>query len=87
MSKCPKCSQFVSSVSLAEVNVNAGTKQWVGVSYSCPFCFSVLSVGIDPVALKSDTVSDVTDEMAKVRQDIAALRSQLATLLQQLVQR
>jgi hypothetical protein len=36
-----------------------GGNSWNCVTYNCPFCFSVLSVGIDPVALKADTVAEV----------------------------
>ena len=83
MSKCPKCEKLVSSVTLNDVTI--GT--WRGVSYSCPFCFSVLSIAIDPVALKSDTISGVSDELTAVHQKLDAIQSQVLRIAQHLAQR
>jgi hypothetical protein len=41
-------------------------KSWNAVSYQCPHCHTVLSVEIDPIALKSDIVSEVTDGILKM---------------------
>jgi len=38
------------------------------VLYSCPYCSATLSVGIDPVALKADVVSET---VAKTLEGIA----------------
>jgi phage FluMu protein Com len=57
--KCPKCENIVSSVVIDDVNVNAGTKSWRGITYQCPSCRTILGVGIDPIALKADTVREV----------------------------
>jgi hypothetical protein len=53
--KCPKCEKLIASVNANEIRVNSGTNSWVGITYNCPFCFTVLSVAIDPVALKTDS--------------------------------
>ena len=84
MSKCPKCNTVVNQVQLAEVNIYAGINSWRGVSYSCPVCFSVLSVAIDPVALKTDTVTDVSAELRKLQAELADIRHQIARMAQQL---
>jgi transcription elongation factor Elf1 len=83
MSKCPKCSQFVSSATLNDVKIG----NWNGVSYSCPFCFSVLSIAIDPVALKSDTISGVHDELVSVHQKLDAIQSYVAQIAQHLARK
>jgi transcription elongation factor Elf1 len=83
MSKCPKCSQFVSSATLSDVKIG----KWNGVAYSCPFCFSVLSVAIDPVALKSDTVSEVADELKTVHQKLDAIQHNVAQIAQHLARK
>lgn len=44
-----------------------GGRSWHGVSYVCPHCATMLGVGIDPVALKRDTVTEVVKELKKGR--------------------
>ena len=57
---CPYCENQLGAVNLREITVNAGIgNQYVDVAYSCPFCRKVLSVSIDPVALKTDTIEGV----------------------------
>ena len=60
MGNCPKCEKALNSVTIEDVNfvVDFETK-WRGISYLCPYCKTILSVGIDPIALKTDTISDV----------------------------
>ena len=58
--KCPSCGQAVASVNVSEIAINAGGgKQFVGVAYLCPACQAILSVTIDQIALKVDTVNAV----------------------------
>ena len=58
--KCPKCDKFLTSVNISDVDVKSnGRSAWKGISYNCPYCGSVLSVAIDPVALKTDTVAEI----------------------------
>ena len=60
MGKCPSCHQLVTYVRLTASQIHADTgEQWVGVNYLCPTCETILSVAIDPVALKADTVTGV----------------------------
>lgn len=44
-----------------------GMMRWNCVTYNCPLCFTVLSVGIDPVALKSDTITGVVEALRSDR--------------------
>lgn len=57
--KRPKCENLLGSVEISDVNVVAGMNSWNGISFNCPFCHSILSVDIDPVALKTDTVNAI----------------------------
>jgi hypothetical protein len=57
--KCPHCGGIVMTVNLTEVTVSATGQKWVGVSYQCPLCNAILSVGIDPVALKTDLRNEI----------------------------
>lgn len=58
--KCPKCERPVLRANLHAIDVGVpfGTT-WKGVSYNCPNCGTVLSVGIDPIAIKTDIVNAI----------------------------
>ena len=68
--KCPACKQIVAFVrsSVVEVRGAAGTTAGHGVAYACPLCNALISVGIDPVALKADVVAEVLDPVRKMVQ-------------------
>ena len=61
MGKCPKCDKQVHRVNLHTVEGSAGigSSTWKCVTYSCPSCHAVLSVQIDPIAIKTDTVRQI----------------------------
>jgi hypothetical protein len=42
-----------------------GGKSFHGVNYVCPACRVVLSVAIDPVALKSDLIAAIAKELGR----------------------
>jgi hypothetical protein len=63
--KCPKCEALVNNVTCNAVQVNAPGVVWNGVSYSCPWCQSILSVAIDPIAVKADIVNDLVASLRK----------------------
>jgi hypothetical protein len=64
LGKCPECQHTVSRVIVEAIQVDAGSKRkFKGVSYLCPSCLTVLGAGIDPVALKSDTISGVAKKL------------------------
>ena len=48
---------------------SAQGKSLRGVAYSCPRCAAVISVGIDPMAIKSDMVKQVVEEIKKLQDD------------------
>lgn len=59
MAKCPHCKNTLSSVRLSNPEVKGTARSYKGVAYSCPSCDAVLSVGIDPLAIKTDAVKEL----------------------------
>ncbi len=59
--KCPKCEKAITHAALEAIDIkeNFTTRSWLGVSMQCPYCRTVLSVGIDPIAVKTDLVNEI----------------------------
>jgi hypothetical protein len=58
--KSPYCKASLSTVVIEAVEAHvAKGKSYHALTYACPHCHFVLSVALDPVALKSDTVSEI----------------------------
>ena len=58
--KCPKCEKMVSNVTIQNMPIHQSLQaKFVGVSYLCPNCHTILGVGIDPISLKSDTIDEL----------------------------
>lgn len=67
MSKCPKCERVLTHVNLESMDIRmSGKSKHLGVAYACPWCATLLGVGIDPVVLKNATVDDCTERFAEV---------------------
>lgn len=66
LGKCPKCEAVVSRaiVNTLDLDVIGGTS-YLGVTYSCPACQTVLSVQMDPLALTAAIVTDVVAALRK----------------------
>lgn len=63
---CPKCTAEVQSVNIRAITITSpADPPWNGVGYECPHCGFLLGVGIDPVALKADTVREILQEIRK----------------------
>jgi hypothetical protein len=59
--KCPKCDGAIYDAEIEHVQITENFRErWNGVSYHCPHCHIVISVGLDPASLKADLVSEVT---------------------------
>jgi hypothetical protein len=63
--KCPHCKTALHAVRLENIEVIVSPLigkggPYVGVSYVCPHCDSILNVEIDPVAMKTDIVSAIS---------------------------
>ena len=55
--QCPKCERKISEVTVENITINGGDHDYKGVSYICPFCFSVLTVSMDQLSLNADLVN------------------------------
>jgi transcription elongation factor Elf1 len=65
MARCPKCEKLLSSITLETISIKAKGTSWHGCAYCCPYCDAAISIAIDPVALKSDTVGEVLRGLGK----------------------
>ena len=65
--KCPSCGNVPAfGINLQPVDIKAqGGGGWLGVAYVCPnlACQTILGVGIDPIALKTDTINGVVKKL------------------------
>ena len=62
--KCPKCEKLVTNVKVEDVPVTVGFQpRWNGSSFICPFCNTILGVGLDPISLKADIVNEVVKRL------------------------
>lgn len=67
MIKCPHCEELITSVSIQALDGKvAGRTRWACIGYTCPRCSKLISVQIDPVALKTDILNGV-EELLKRR--------------------
>ncbi len=57
--KCPECKASVMRVNAQAIDIVDGTRSLKGVTYNCTKCSTVLSVDIDPLALKAAIVTEV----------------------------
>ncbi len=62
---CPKCEAMLSAVHAEPVAVNAKSSSWHGVGYVCASCDSILSVGVDPIALRNDLLDELLKGLDK----------------------
>jgi len=64
--KCPKCEGVLTFVKVVDMPVKTeGGTTWKGAAFICPLCFAILSTGIDPHALKGETVDDIVTALQK----------------------
>jgi hypothetical protein len=64
MANCPHCKKSLSTVTLEPVDINVNPLAgkggpYVGIAYVCPSCRSALSVSLDPLAIKLDTLAEI----------------------------
>jgi hypothetical protein len=59
MAKCPHCNRLISDLKIEATTLRGGAGiAYKGVTYSCPMmsCGKIISVQMDPVALKADLI-------------------------------
>ena len=55
------CRKTITVVQAEKIDVMVGFNLvWVGLSLICPYCKTVLGASIDPIALKTDIVKEIT---------------------------
>lgn len=67
--KCPYCKKTISKVYVEAITIEQAPLSqgaaYKGVTYLCPGCRAVLSVSMDQISLKQDTISGVVDRLRK----------------------
>jgi len=64
--KCPKCGKVLQHVDIEAMEVHKDAKRaFHGASFICPDCRTILSVGLDPIAVTADVVRTVMERMKK----------------------
>lgn len=66
--KCPKCDKMLTRLTVQSIEVSEGIagRTFNGVTYQCPWCNTVLGAGMDPLALKTDTINGVLKGLGKL---------------------
>jgi hypothetical protein len=62
---CPKCGNGVTSVGFSNVTIKTGGIDRKGNAYLCMSCSAILSVEIDPLAVKNEIVQAVVAAIKK----------------------
>lgn len=62
--KCPQCKALLSNVKAEDIGINVGlSPKWQGLSYLCPFCSTILGVGINPLLVGEQIADDVAKKI------------------------
>ena len=81
--KCPKCEAVLDRVEVEELPA-AAAKVWRSVAYLCPKCKTILSVQIDPIALRGDLNKHVSQEKDELLAELRRVKAQLSHIDQKL---
>jgi hypothetical protein len=66
--KCPYCKKNITSVEIKWIDINENMQPvWKWISYVCPHldCNTLLSVSIDPIAIKTDIIEWLLEKLRK----------------------
>ena len=66
--KCPACGETVFELTINSITASTrGLNQpkWQAVTFCCPSCLVVLGAGIDPVAVKTDTIDEILQALGR----------------------
>ena len=70
LAKCPKCERSMSSATISTIPLSGyNMKSLNGIAYSCPHisCQTVISIGVDPLALETDTINGIVKALKNSR--------------------
>jgi len=78
---CPHCRKPLSAVRVEKIDVEGNERYKAnGVSYSCPACETVLTVGIDPASVKADGVFEIEQSLGRIREALIGVFDELRKL-------
>ncbi len=65
--KCPHCDKAITRVTMKPLDgqVPFETTKWKCVAYGCPLCQKAISVQIDPLAIKEETVAELLRRLGR----------------------
>src|SRR5580704_15477530 len=78
--KCPKCERPIRTVKYTRFRLDGINQGWDGVGYLCPYCLSVLSVGINPKVLAANVAVELESDFEQLRTALANLSEKVASL-------
>ncbi len=52
--KCPACQKNLLAVNVDSIPIKQGLKSYKGVSLTCPYCRTIISVSFDPYAMAEE---------------------------------
>jgi predicted Zn finger-like uncharacterized protein len=68
--KCPKCAKVVDRAIIGIIDIDAAKifpeTTYKGMTFSCPWCETVIAVTMDQIALNADLVSRLFRAVGKV---------------------
>jgi predicted RNA-binding Zn-ribbon protein involved in translation (DUF1610 family) len=57
---CPQCDAVISHLNIQEMTSSALLgPQWRTIAFLCPMCQKILSIQIDPIAIKNDIINAI----------------------------
>ncbi len=63
---CPHCNNHITAVNISDLDGKVmGQSKWRCIGYSCPLCMKGISVEIDPIALKTQTLAELVQLLRK----------------------
>lgn len=65
--KCPGCKEVIRELAIDSILASEGPFQpkWKAATYCCPNCKTVLGAGLDPLALKTDTIDEILQALGR----------------------
>lgn len=63
--KCPNCEKFITHVNSKTIDCITPKSKFFGVSHNCPICSTSLGVQIDPIAIKTGIVAEITKLLSR----------------------
>ena len=64
---CPHCNALIRHVDATAVDAHIGNKRLLSVAFSCAACGVVLGVSPDPLAIKTDTVTELVEALRRAK--------------------